>query len=188
MMMSLMHVVRSRNYTNPRQQRQMLALVLELPDCFDWWLFFLIVYASYTCLQSMASSRSFHIVFSDLTPIIHLLKLVRLLVSIIPASPSELIFTYSLRGKVHPKRISKFCWQRIKAVTLSAFLYVLNEFEWTMVSDLSNLMLKRLLLIDFVASTATGHSAKKALERKDKKSLPLPVRLQRFDQLICRPS
>ena len=36
---------------------------------------------------------------------------------------------------------------------------------------------KRLLLIDFVASTATGHSAKKALERKDKKSLPIPVRL-----------
>ena len=36
---------------------------------------------------------------------------------------------------------------------------------------------KRLLLIDFVASTATDHSANKALERKDKKSLPIPVRL-----------
>jgi len=42
-----------------------------------------------------------------------------------------------------------------EAVTLSAFL---------------------LLLIDYVASTATGHSPHKALERKDKKSLPIPVR------------
>ena len=41
----------------------------------------------------------------------------------------------------------------------------------------SKFMLKRLLLIDFVASTATDHSANKALERKDKKALPLPVRL-----------
>ena len=33
--------------------------------------------------------------------------------------------------KVHPKEYSNLDWQRIKAVTLSAFLYVLNEFEWT---------------------------------------------------------
>jgi len=46
-----------------------------------------------------------------------------------------------------------------EAVTLSAFL---------------------LLLIDFVASTATGHSAKKALERKDKKSLPIPFCCWRY--------
>ena len=34
----------------------------------------------------------------------------------------------------------------------------------------------RLLLIEYVASTASGHSAVKALERKDKRSLPAPVR------------
>ena len=57
-----------------------------------------------------------------------------------------------------------------------------------MAFDLSNFVSekkkKRLLLIDFVASTASGHSAKKALERKDKKSLPIPVRLSQFDQVI----
>jgi len=46
-----------------------------------------------------------------------------------------------------------------EAVTLSAFLF---------------------LLIDFVASTATGHSANKALERKDKKSLPIPFCCWRY--------
>lgn len=35
----------------------------------------------------------------------------------------------------------------------------------------------RLLLIDIVASTATGHSALLAMERKGKKTLPIPVRL-----------
>lgn len=32
-----------------------------------------------------------------------------------------------------------------------------------------------LLMIDYVASTATGHSAEKAIERKDKRPLPFPV-------------
>lgn len=40
---------------------------------------------------------------------------------------------------------------------------------------------KRLLLIDYVASTASGHSPDKALERKDKKSLPIPVRFVLYD-------
>ncbi|KAF8797823.1 DUF300-domain-containing protein [Phlegmacium glaucopus] len=46
-----------------------------------------------------------------------------------------------------------------EAITLSAFL---------------------LLLIDIVASTASGHSPDKALERKDKKSLPIPFCCWRY--------
>ncbi|KAF8979613.1 hypothetical protein BDQ17DRAFT_1367679 [Cyathus striatus] len=33
----------------------------------------------------------------------------------------------------------------------------------------------RLLIIEYVAMTAEGHSAEKAIERKDKPPLPLPV-------------
>jgi hypothetical protein len=40
---------------------------------------------------------------------------------------------------------------------------------------LTYLSLTRLLIIDYVASTATGHSAEKAIERKDKRPLPFPV-------------
>lgn len=42
-----------------------------------------------------------------------------------------------------------------QAVTISAFL---------------------LLLIEYVAATAVGHNALKAIERKDKHTLPIPVR------------
>jgi hypothetical protein len=34
-----------------------------------------------------------------------------------------------------------------------------------------------MLIIEYVASTASGHSTYKALERKDKRHLPIPVRL-----------
>lgn len=75
-MFKILHiVVPSRNYTNPNQQRQMLALVSEPPICFGWRCF-PIVYAFYTCLQSMPSSHSSHIVFSEFTPITHWFKLV----------------------------------------------------------------------------------------------------------------
>lgn len=33
-----------------------------------------------------------------------------------------------------------------------------------------------LLLIDFVASTAAAHKAENAIQRKEKKKLPIPVR------------
>ena len=107
-MLSLIHVIRSRNYTNPRQQRQMLALGLERPACFDWWPFIPIVYAFYTCPQSMPSSLSFHIDSSDLTPTTHLLKLVCFFLSIMPAQVTRTKFhSVSLRGKVHPQRMSQ---------------------------------------------------------------------------------
>ena len=41
-----------------------------------------------------------------------------------------------------------------------------------------------MLLIEFVASTAIGHSAESALARKDKQSLPIPVRV--FDRMSYR--
>ena len=79
----------------------------------------------------MPSSLSFLIVFSDLTPITRLLKLVRLFQSY-PQTDPELNFAHSLRGKVHPHE-SQFLFlterQRIKAITLSAFLYVFSDFE-----------------------------------------------------------
>jgi hypothetical protein len=34
-----------------------------------------------------------------------------------------------------------------------------------------------MLIIEYVASTATGHSEQAALERKDKRALPIPVRV-----------
>ena len=72
-------IASSRNYTKPSQQRQMLALVPKPLVCFWLRLFALpVVCAFYTCLQSMPSSHSFHIVFSELTLITHLFKLVRL--------------------------------------------------------------------------------------------------------------
>ena len=33
----------------------------------------------------------------------------------------------------------------------------------------------RMLIIEYVAATATDHDAQKALERKDKRPLPIPV-------------
>ena len=61
-----------------------------------------------------------------------------------------------------------------QAITLSAFMcvsmlvnvttYALNPFYCS------------LLLIDFVASTASGHDVRKALARKSKSPLPIPVR------------
>ena len=61
------------------------------------------------------------------------------------AITQKLNFTRSLRGKVHPKesRTRLTERQRIKAVTLSAFLYVLNEFKWTMAFDLSNFVFEK---------------------------------------------
>ena len=38
--------------------------------------------------------------------------------------------------------------------------------------------LSSLLLIDFVASTASGHEVDKAMSRKEKTALPAPVRHQ----------
>lgn len=35
--------------------------------------------------------------------------------------------------------------------------------------------LRSLLLIEYVAATASGHSAENAIQRKDKRKLPLPV-------------
>jgi len=92
-----------RNYTNPRQQRQILRILYMPP-----------VYA----IVSFFSYRYFR------------------------------SYTYY-----------SFIEAAYEAVTLSAFL---------------------LLLIDFVASTASDHSANKALERKDKKSLPIPFCCWRY--------
>ena len=39
----------------------------------------------------------------------------------------------------------------------------------------------RLLLIEFVAATAVDRDATKAIERKDKRPLPIPVRISFFD-------
>ncbi|KAG6820129.1 hypothetical protein H0H93_005004 [Arthromyces matolae] len=53
------------------------------------------------------------------------------------------------------------------AVTLSAFM---------------------LLLIEYVAATATDHKAENAIARKDKKSLPIPVRIAIRNRPLQRPS
>lgn len=48
----------------------------------------------------------------------------------------------------------------------------------------------RLLLIEFVAATAAGRDATKAIERKDKRSLPIPVRISldiRYNYMLILP-
>lgn len=61
----------------------------------------------------------------------------------------------------------------MQAVTLSAFLYVSLE---TVVSFAYYCPhFPRLLLIEYVAATASGHDAENAIARKDKRKLPIPV-------------
>lgn len=60
-----------------------------------------------------------------------------------------------------------------QAVTISAFLFVLSVLP----PEPRPICKHSLLLVEYVASTASGHSAENALMRKDKKALPFPVRL-----------
>ena len=61
-----------------------------------------------------------------------------------------------------------------QAVTLSAFLYVsAPAYKFR---DLIKITVLSLLLIEYVAATASGNDAENAIARKDKRPLPIPVR------------
>jgi hypothetical protein len=102
--------------------------ILELPNCFGWWLFYPILCAFYTCLESIYTTISFFSYRFFRSYTYYSFVEAGTFFSIMPASPSDLAYEVKFITK------DLELW-RIKAVTISAFLYVPNEFEWTTVSD-----------------------------------------------------
>ncbi|KAF5349938.1 hypothetical protein D9756_009284 [Leucocoprinus leucothites] len=187
-----------RNYTNPPQQRQMYAFYAPVPlehrklhiTSFRLWPPWAVCHANGIllpasahlepgCMPALSSEirySSVHTTFHVLTTHpLHASGIRRHLIRFVSFLPRlHILLTYSnrLRGK---------------SLLLHSTLYLLPSMLISVIATCFPCALQAiglsaflLLLIEYVAATAIGKSAERALERKDKTPLPLPFCCWRY--------
>lgn len=165
-----------RTTTNVRLLSMLICFLLIKPTVSEFC----------TCHPCTRSSPFSHIVSSGAThttnwwksvSALHLPKVMAGLLSLV----CSLRGMHSCTLTLHPLLTMSFA----KAITISAFMWV--RFDGSKLKVVKCWFANRLLLIEYVADTATEHDATKALQRKDKRSLPIPVRLLFHSSLYKGP-